>query len=326
MDGPACGVTTQLDPDRGSPPVPWRTMELLRLDQPLDDVGPDPVIVLALDGWTDAGEGGTLAADALRDAFAPRRLGMFSPDALYDYRDRRPSLAIDQGRLGDPEWPELTVELLTPPSGPPLVLVCGAEPDLSWRRIGDDLVELASAVGAKRYVGLGSVPGPIPHTRPVQVISTSSDPQLIERLGRPHEQVVVPASCQVALETVLRDAGITTLGLWVRIPHYVAGEYPEASRALLERFSAHLGTPVDLTPFDEPVSENRARLDVAASSSDEVREHVRQLERIYDAEAEAERLATAADLPLGTDLADQRVPSADEIAAEIERFLKGRTD
>jgi len=301
-------------------------MELLQLDQPLDRVGPDPVIVLALDGWTDAGEGGTLAADALREAFEPLRLGWFTPDALYDYRDRRPPLAIDQGRLGDPEWPELNVELLTPPSGPPLVLVCGEEPDLSWRRIGDDLVELAGRIGAKRYVGLGSVPGPIPHTRPVQVISTSSDPQLIERLGRPHEQVVVPASCQVALETVLRDAGITTLGLWVRIPHYVAGEYPEASRALLERFSAHLGTPVDLAPFDEPVSENRARLDVAAASSDEVREHVRQLEHIYDAEAEAERLATAADLPQGASLADQRVPSADEIAAEVERFLKGHPE
>lgn len=298
-------------------------MELLRLDEPLDGIGDDPVIVLALDGWTDAGEGGTLAADTLRAAYSPTRLGTFPPDALYDYRDRRPSLSIEGGLLGDPDWPELRVELLQPPSGPPLVLVSGAEPDLAWRTIGTDLAELAWRAGATRYVGLGSVPGPIPHTRPVQLLSTSSDPELIERMGRPHEKVVVPASCQSALEALLRDAGLVTLGLWVRIPHYVAGEYPEASRALLERFSAHLGTPVDLSAFDSQVSENRAKLDVAASSSDEVSEHVRQLELMYDAE-EAQRQATSEDEPSGPAMSEEPVPSADELAAEIERFLKGR--
>lgn len=298
-------------------------MDLLRLDEPLDLVGDDPVLVLALDGWTDAGEGGTLAADTLRSAYPPLRLGAFPPDALYDYRERRPSLTIDEGDLGSPEWPELLVELISPPTGPPLVLVSGAEPDRSWRTIGADLVELAWRVGATRYVGLGSVPGPIPHTRPVQVISTSSDPKLLDRIGRPHERVTVPASCQVAVEATLRDAGLTTLGLWVRIPHYVAGEYPEASRALLERFSAHLGTPVDLSTFDAQVTENRAKLDVAAASSDEVTEHVRQLELMYDAE-NAERDAEADAAQTSPAISEDQVPSADELAAEIERFLKGR--
>ena len=302
-------------------------MELLRLEGPLEAIGADPVLVIALDGWTDAGEGGTVAAATLRNSFEPERLASFPPDALYDYRDRRPSLSIDGGMLGDPEWPELTVELLTPPSGPPLVLVYGPEPDFAWRTIGADLAELAWRIGASRSVGLGSVPGPIPHTRPVHVISTSSDQEVLDRVGRPHDEVVVPSSCQVALEALLRDAGLTTLGLWVRIPHYVAGEYPEAARALLERFSAHLGTPVDLGVFEEPVSDNRERLDVAARSSAEVSEHVRQLERLYDAEMEAERLATATgDASLHKAFTDSQVPSGDELAAEIERFLRGRTD
>ena len=301
-------------------------MELLRLESPVDAVGDDPVLVVALDGWTDAGEGGTTAADALRDAFAPRRLGSFPSDSLYDYRDRRPTLTIDRGLLGDPEWPELSVELLTPPSGPPLLLVGGPEPDYAWRTIGADLVELCRRAGVGRYVGLGSVPGPLPHTRPVQLISTSSSTDLLERIGRPHEQVVVPASCQVALEALLRDAGIETVGLWVRIPHYVAGEYPEAARALLEQLSAHLGTPVDLSAFDEDVATNRARLDVAAQGSDEVREHVEQLERLYDAEAEAERLATGRERAPGSAITEEQVPSADDLAAEIERFLQGRPD
>lgn len=299
-------------------------MELLRLEEPLPELS-DPVLVVALDGWTDAGEGGSSAANALRRAFPSTRVGSFDGDALYDYRDRRPDLTIDRGVLGDLVWPELTVELVTPLAGPPLLLVSGVEPDFRWKQIASDLIDLAASAGADRYVGLGSVPGPIPHTRPVHLICTGNDVALLERMGRPHEQVVVPASCQVALEKLLGEAGLATLGLWVRVPHYVAGEYPQAARALLERLSSYLGTPVDLTVFDAAVDENRARLDVAASSSDEVIEHVRQLERLYDAEQEAERLAGSlrrSDVALS----EEQVPSGEEIAAEIERFLKGRAD
>lgn len=300
-------------------------MDLLRIDEPLDGLGIDPVLVVALDGWTDAGNGGTLAADALRTSFPPARVGSFPSDALYDYRDRRPALSIDRGLIGQPDWPELTLDLLTPPSGPPLLLMGGPEPDFYWRSIAADLITLSAQAGISRYVGLGSVPGPIPHTRPVQVISTSSDPAMLDRIGRPHEDVVVPASAQVAFEAELRDAGLDTLGMWARVPHYIAGEYPEAARALLEQLSAYLGTPVDLRIFDEEIAENRTRLDVASRGSDEVRDHVKQLEALYDAEMEAERLATAADLQ-PRPITEEQVPSADEIAAEIERFLQGRTD
>ena len=300
-------------------------MELLQLDPVVTDLGPDPVLILSLDGWTDAGEGGTTAADALREVAEPVRIGTFDGDALYDYRDRRPQLAIDQGILADPVWPELTVEALRPSTGPALILVTGAEPDLSWQRLGRDLVALAHHFGASRYVGLGAVPGPIPHTRPVQILATSSDPQLLERMGRPHEQIIVPSSCQSAMEAVLAAEGITTLGLWARIPHYIAGDYPDGARALLERFAGYLGTPVDLSQFDAAAADNRAKLDLAAASSEEVTEHVHQLERLYDAELEAERLADV-DTAAGDELSEAQVPSADELAAEIERFLRGRAD
>ncbi len=298
-------------------------MELLRIERPLEDIGADPVLVVALDGWTDAGEGGSAAAAALRE-LPTERLGEFPGDSLYDYRDRRPQLAIDRGVLGQPQWPELVVDLIEAPAGPPLLLVHGAEPDLAWRTCAADLLELAATIGADRYVGLGSVPGPIPHTRPVDLICTGNDTDVIDRLGRAHEQVVVPSSCQVAWESLFDAAGMTTLGLWVRIPHYVAGDYPEATRALLERLSAHLGTPVDVHAFDDLIEENRNKLDVAATSSDEVSEHVKQLERLYDAEQEAEQAVS--DMGRGIALSEAEVPSPDELGAEIERFLRGRAD
>jgi hypothetical protein len=298
-------------------------MRILELDSAAPQVRPDPALVVALDGWTDAGEGGTGAAAHLLERYPAKPLGRFDPDALYDYRDRRPALEIDRGRLRQVRWPELTVRHIAPSSGPDLLLVTGPEPDLGWRALAGDLIELSDRLGVRRYVGLGSVPGPLPHTRPVQLVCTSNDPVLLERLGAPHEQMIVPASAQVALEAELGAHGLTTLGMWVRIPHYVAGPYPEASRALLERLSSHLGTAVDLTGFDADILENRKRLDVAATSSDEVREHVAQLERLYDAESIGVAGPLGIDRQRGMPLTDVEVPTGDELAAEIERFLRG---
>lgn len=302
-------------------------MRLLRLPADLPDAGPDPVLVAALDGWTDAGSAGTTAAELLLDQFEVAEIGSFDPDELFDYRDRRPVVEIDRGLLGAPRWPELNLDLITPPAGPRIILVSGAEPDLRWQSISADIVELAAHLGVRRYVGLGSVPGPIPHTRPVQLISTSSDPELLSRFGRPHEQVVVPASCQVALEAELAASGVSTLGLWARLPHYVATDYPAAAKALLERFSAYTGTPVDVTGFDEAIEEQRVQLDEAAAASEEITEHVRGLESMYDAVLEAERVErTEADTDGLQGMTPEQVPSGDEIAAEVERFLRGRAD
>lgn len=287
-------------------------MRHLRLDAAVDALaqGEDTVLLLALDGWTDAGSGGTLAADALRDQADVAPLGAFDPDALYDYRDRRPLLSIDQGVLGEPEWPSLTVEALSVEGMPPLVLVQGGEPDLSWQTIASDLVELARRVGATRYIGLGAVPGPIPHTRPVRVICTANDDAALEQIGRPHERMIVPASFQVVVEAALRDAGLSTLGLWARIPHYVAGDYPEAARALLSTLAAHLDAPLATSDFDEAVDANRERLDGAASSSPEIIDHIHQLEEAYDADVADDAGITG---PL---------PTGDQIAADFERFLR----
>lgn len=289
-------------------------MDLLYLDGPLPHGDRDPVIVVALDGWTDAGRGGTLAAEQLRDQWPSRHVGRFDSDSLYDYRDRRPLLAIDEGILGDPEWPAVDVHVIEPPAGPPVVLIEGAEPDFSWQAVCADLVELADDIGATRYIGLGSVPGPVPHTRPVRVTSTSSDPVLLDRLGRPHERIIVPGSCQVVIETALRDAGLTTLGLWARVPHYVAGEYPLAAQVLMQRLGDQLGVQLETASLDDEITANRERLDIAAAGSSEITEHIEQLEQVYDD-----------DLTDDAGLGGGPLPTGDQIAAELERFLRNQS-
>lgn len=288
-----------------------RDLSLLRLDGPLSEDLSDPVIVLALDGWTDAGRAGTMAADVVRERWQTRRIGVFDGDALYDYRDRRPMLTIDRGLLGDLVWPSLEVHQVTAPDGNDILLVQGAEPDLGWRALGTDLVTMARMVGSSRYVGLGAVPGPVPHTRPVSVVVTGSDEEVLERAGRPHERLTVPASCQVAMEACLRDEGLRTLGLWVRVPHYVAGDYPAAAAHLTGLLADELGTEIDLSGLRQAADQHRTELDEAATSSEEVVAHIRQLEVAYDQEIDGGHIGP--------------IPSADEIAAEVERFLRRQT-
>lgn len=285
-------------------------MELLRFDGPLDDTLVEPVILLALDGWTDAGRAGSMAAETLQEQWLAEPIGSFDGDGLYDYRDRRPILQIDRGTLGDPVWPELTLYSLTPPAGGQVLLVQGAEPDFSWQTLCSDLAELAELTGARRYIGLGAVPGPVPHTRVTRIITTSNDDALMDRYGRPHERVTVPASCQVVVEAALRDAGMSTLGMWARIPHYVAGEYPAGALALLRHLSDLLEAEIDLSEFLTEADAHRDRLDQASTSSDEILAHIRQLEDAYDEDVAQEGGGFG---PL---------PSGDEIAAEFERFLR----
>ena len=287
-------------------------MELLRLDGPLPPDLHDPVLLVAFDGWTDAGEGGTRAARELLEQFDGKRLGSLSPDRLYDYRDRRPVLEIERGSLGTLEWPRLELHWVRPTTGPDLLVLLGAEPDLAWQAMIGEVHDFARDVGVTRSIGLGAVPGPIPHTRSSRLVVTSTEEAVFDRFGRPQEEIMVPASAQVALEAELGERGIDATGFWVRIPHYVATDYPEASQVLLRALGQLLHVEVATDHLDAEVVAQRTKLDEAASGSPDVQQHIAMLEQAYDQEAEDDPGS----------IGRGPIPTGDQIAAELERFLR----
>lgn len=278
-------------------------MVRFHLDRPLPPAA--HLLVVAFDGWTDAGQAGTLAAQALLDHGDAERLGAFDPDDLYDYRARRPLLHIADGTLGELRWPSLELSLLR--SFPDVLVLTGAEPDLNWRALIERVVGLVGELGLRRYIGFGAVPAPVPHTRPTPVTVTATDPTLRHRWGAvPTGELVVPASCQVLIERSVGEHGTDAVGLWARIPHYIAGEYPAGAVALLERFAEITGLVVDRSALVTAAESHRRRLDAAAAGSPEISAHIRQLEDIVDGEPGISG-------PL---------PSGEEIAAEFERYLR----
>ncbi len=277
-------------------------MALYRLDSGRASELIAPSIVAAFDGWVDAGSAATAAVDRLADG--GRVIATFDNEQLYDYRSRRPTLDIVDGRLTELTWPELTLRASTLGDRDVLVL-SGPEPDDRWPTLAADVVELAGRLGVGEWISLGAIPAAVPHTRSVPVLGTESRPGLLRgdvRAG-PTGRLRVPAATISILEMAIAASGIPAVGYFAQVPHYVNGPYPAASVALLEAVAGHLGVEAPLGGLVEEASEIRTRLDTATALDEVARTYVERLESMAD---------------------EERLPSGDDLIADIEKFLRER--
>ena len=273
----------------------------------------DPVLIVHLEGWIDAGLGAAAAMATLLGAFESTVIASFDIDRLLDHRARRPVMRLTDGVNTGLAWPELQLRHGRPPGGERDVLVlAGPEPDHLWQSFGQEVAALASDLGVRLAVGLGAFPAPVPHTRPCRLASTATNQELAEMVGYVKGTLDVPAGGQAVLERAFADAGLDAVGLWARVPHYVAAmPYPGASAALLDGLREVAGVAIDNDDLVRADVEARQRIDILVANNPEHAQLVRQLESQVDAEeAQAQQVGF-------TD-----VPSGDEIAAELERFLR----
>jgi proteasome assembly chaperone (PAC2) family protein len=263
-----------------------------------------PALIAAFDGWVSAGAAGTATANHI--AGDGPVIARFSSDDLFDYRVNRPALNFEDGILKDVTWPEVVVRHRSFDERDLLVLT-GPEPNWKWRAFAAAVADLATDLGVVEQISLGGIPWAAPHTRPTIVVTTSSRSDLLgDDANFPQGTLRVPASIVSALGFVLAERGVPTVGLWARVPHYVAGVYHPAVVTLVERLSRHLGVRIPLGSLVDDAAEQRRTLDQAIGEQDGVADAVSQLEALYDGAGE--------------------VASGEEIAAEIERFLRQESD
>ncbi|HEV2369592.1 MAG TPA: PAC2 family protein, partial [Acidimicrobiales bacterium] len=270
-----------------------------------------PLLVVQLEGWVDAGLAAATATAALLEGRDAETVADFDADTLIDYRARRPVVRIVDGVNSGLTWRVPRLLLTQDRAGRDLLLLVGPEPDMKWQAFVTDVVELARELGVRMAVGLGAFPAPVPHTRPVRIAATATDPAMAARVGFVAGTIEVPAGVQAALELAMSSAGIPAVGLWARVPHYVSGmPYPAGSAALLSALAQAGDITLDTAALETAADAARGRVDELIAASEEHRSMVSQLEASVDG-------AEGTPLDLG------EIPSGDEIAAELQRFLRG---
>jgi hypothetical protein len=274
-----------------------------------------PVLVLGLEGWIDAGFGAAGAMTHLLESTDTELVATFETDDLLDHRSRRPVMHLADGVNTGLTWPAIELRRTRDLDGRDLLLLSGAEPDFRWHRFADDVVSLARRFGTELIVGFGAYPAAVPHTRPGRLATTATSAELAARAGQVQATLDVPAGAQAAIEERCGTEGLDAVGLWAQVPHYASAmAYPLASAMLVDGLADVGGLRLASTTLHEAGALLRNRLDVLVADNPEHVEMLTQLEAAHDAEQDARAsMGPASDMPSG-----------DELAAELEEFLRER--
>lgn len=274
----------------------------------------NPVLILALEGWIDAGGASSRLITSILDDANTTTVATFDADTLLDHRSRRPIMRIEDGVHQGLVWPAITLVGLTDPHGRDVLVLSGAEPDHQWKAVAKAVVSLANDLGVRLIIGIGAFPAAVPHTRSAMVASTTASPELVDRRGTIRSTIDVPAGIQAAIEEEAALADIPAIGLWAQVPHYAAGmPYPGASLTLAMKVNelGNLSFPTGTLASEAAAVTNRLNKLVEDNS-----EHTTMLRQL---EAHVDEQNIDVEAPSEADL-----PSGEELAGEIERFLRGQ--
>ena len=279
------------------------------------------VLLVTLGAFIDAGKIQRLLGDHLAGTCDAEVLASFDIDRLYDYRGRRPVMVFDSSRWASYETPSLQLRRLVDRDGDHYFLLSGPEPDFQWERLVEEVRDLIVELGISLVVTVHGVPMSVPHTRPVGMTAHATDVALIGDAVSPFGRVQVPASFGALLEFRLGEAGHKAAGFAIHVPHYLAAsEFAEGALTALNAV-------VDLTGLNLPNDDlvtgakaNRRAIDAEVEGNEEIRAVLEALEQQYDAFMRGQRS------PNLWAAQDSEIPSAEQLGADFEDFLRSVSD
>ena len=271
-----------------------------------------PVLIAAFTGWNDAAEAASGALDTLKSNWEARRFGTFDAEEFFDFQATRPQIKLTEGVTRRIEWPENVVSATAPSletaSGRGAVLLSGPEPNFRWRSFCAAVAELAKDLGVELVVTMGALLADVPHSRPVSVSANSQDPALVENLGLSASRYEGPTGITGVLHRSCAEGGLPSVSFWASVPHYLpAVPSAPATLALLNSLSSLLGMEVDTSELERTAEAYQEQVSVAVSQDSDLSSYVRMLEERFDAQA---------------DEGPRNLPSGDELARELEGFLR----
>jgi hypothetical protein len=289
---------------------------LYQLNPDVTDVPAGLPLVAGLTGFADAGAAVSQFTDSLLSTLNTRVIATFDADILLDYRARRPIIYFDQDHLTDYRPASLALYLANDEVGQPFLLLTGFEPDFQWDRFTAAVLQLVDMFQVKTTTWVHAIPMPVPHTRSISVTVSGNRVELIDSMSvwKPHTQV--PANVLHLIEYRLQERDHPVTGFVLLVPHYLADtEYPDVAVKALESISAATGLIFATEPLRVEGREFTQKIDSQVESNQELARLVGALEERHDSYMEGN--------PLRSPLTDEagELPTADEIAAELEKFL-----
>jgi proteasome assembly chaperone (PAC2) family protein len=174
------------------------------------------------------------------------------------------------------------------------------------------VLELARRCEATLVLTLGALLAEVPHTRPVRISGSASDPELAARLAVRPTRYEGPTGILGVLNTTCREDGMAFASVWANVPHYVSGiENPKAALALVKRVLTLLNLEADLGDLEEASRQYDQNLAEIVAQNAKIKAYVAKLESRDPAEEPEAAPAQGSDLP-----------PASELVAEIEQFLR----
>jgi hypothetical protein len=240
----------------------------------------DPTLVLAFEGWNDAGDAASIAAAYLSNALQSAPMAEIDPEDYYDFTVRRPELRLDETGARHIEWPSFQFRFGELPGRCSLVVGIGAEPHLRWRSFCDEVVELVQRLECRRVILLGAFLADVLYSRPVRISGFGSDVSGLEALGISATGYEGPTGVVGVLGQRLIDEGLSVSSFWAGLPHYVSQTpNPRGALALVQVTARALDLPVDREPLEAEAAEFEARISKMISADPALSEYVRELKK-----------------------------------------------
>jgi proteasome assembly chaperone (PAC2) family protein len=277
-----------------------------------DDIAPlrNPVMLVALRGLFDIGGVATSALDWMLKERDCTVVADIDPDPFFDFTQERPEVYLDEDGERQVRWPENEFMVIRYPEGArDMIVVNGVEPHVSWGIFTQCVVDVARGLGCNLVVSLGAAAEQVPHTRVPFVVGSTTNTDLAARLGLSRPQYQGPTGVAGVLLDSLDRASIPSVSLRVGVPHYLMhAQHPKSAAALLQHLQHVLGIPTDHTNLQNEISRWQELHDAAVEGDPQASAYVHMLERRHD------------------QLVEQNMPSGDDLAAELEEFLRNQND
>lgn len=289
-----------------------------------------PKLIAAFTGWNDAADAASNGVRHLVEAWAAAPLAEIDPEEFTDFATVRPHVRLTPEQRRTIVWPTVGLWSASTPGGD-VILMLGPEPALRWRLFTEQVVAIASRFDASLVITLGALLADVPHSRPVQLMGTSTDQEVIDRFDLQRSRYEGPTGIVGVLQDACSRAGLPTASLWAAVPAYASQvPSPKATLALVQRTCDMIGTPAPVGDLPAAADEYHRRVTSLVADDGDLIGYVARLESMsdsgdlddyeqyeYDPDDDDD-----GDDTVGGELADDEHVDSEELVAEVERFLR----